>query len=87
MKAKYLIPILLMAGIILSGCVGEKPEESVPVEPQEPAAPPDTDVVSDELSDIEMDEIESELAELEALLEEIGNESDLMAEVDESTFA
>ncbi|GEM_PF-2201950 len=41
---------------------------------------------SDEFSELEMDDIESDLAELEALLGELGNESDLAADLDESIF-
>jgi len=44
------------------------------------------DIASSELEDLEFEDLERELAELEAMLNEIDNESDPLAEVDESMF-
>ncbi len=41
---------------------------------------------SDEFSELELDNLESDLAELEALLGELDDESDLAADLDESMF-
>ena len=104
MNARYLIPVLLLVGMALSGCVDNQPGESSPDAPQsashdadigvapettQEAEPSDVDVsgaASDELSELELDDIESDLAELEALLGELDDESDLAADLDESMF-
>ena len=57
-----------------------------------PDTPPESDeaqvadIASSELAELEFEDMESELAELVAMLDEINNESDLLAEVDESLF-
>lgn len=91
MNVKYLLLILLLVGMALSGCVGDRSDESVSSTPQsttqESGAPSEIDVPSDEFSELEFGDIESDLAELEALLGEIDNESDMLAEVDYSMLA
>ncbi|MEA1905778.1 MAG: hypothetical protein U9N12_02315 [Euryarchaeota archaeon] len=88
MNARYVVIMLLLAGTVLSGCVDEKPESAVqdtPPESDEDQAQV-ADIASSELAELEFEDMERELAELEAMLDEIDNESNLLAEVDESLF-
>ena len=93
MNAKYVVLVLLLAGTVLSGCVGDKPEGAAP--DAAPHASPasdeaqatEGDIASSEFAELEFEDMESELAELEAMLEEIDGEDDLLAEVDDLTFA
>ncbi|HIE31681.1 MAG TPA: hypothetical protein EYP67_04770 [Methanosarcinales archaeon] len=92
MKTKCIAVIfLLAAGVVLSGCVCDKTADSVSDTTEsassEAAASSDADAVSDEVAEIEFEELEDELAELEAMLGEIDNESDPLAEVNDSMFA
>ena len=87
MNARYVVILLLLAGTVLSGCVDEKPESDVPDTPPESGEAQVVDIASSELAELEFEDMERELAELEAMLDEIGSESDLLAEVDESLFA
>ena len=88
MNVRYVVMLLLLAGTVLSGCVDEKPESAVPdTPPASDEAQVVADIASSELAELEFEDMESELAELEAMLDEIDNESDLLAEVDESLFA
>ena len=88
MNARYVVMMLLLvAGTVLSGCVDEKPESAVPDTPPESDEAQVADIASSELAELEFEDMESELAELEAMLDEIDNEGDLLAEVDESLFA
>ena len=89
MNVRYIVLVLLLAGIVLSGCVDEKPESAVPDTPPESgeAQAQVADIASSELEELEFEDLERELAELEAMLGEINNESDLLAEVDDSMFA
>ncbi|MHC1575684.1 MAG: hypothetical protein ACXQTY_07800 [Candidatus Methanogasteraceae archaeon] len=97
MNARYLIPALLLVGMALSGCVDNQPGESTPDDADIGVAPETTQeaepgdvggsgAASNELSKLELDDIESDLAELEALLGELDNESDLAADLDESMY-
>ncbi len=87
MNVGYLVMVLLLAGTVLSGCVDEKPESAAPDTLPESSETQVADIASSELAELEFEDMESELAELEAMLDEIDNESDLLAEVDESLFA
>ena len=87
MNARYVVMVLLLAGTVLSGCVDEKPESAVPDTPPESDEAQVADIASSELEELEFEDLERELAELEAMLGEINNESDLLAEVDDSMFA
>ena len=86
MNVRYVVLVLLLAGIVLSGCVDEKPESAVPDTPPESDEAQVMDIASSELEELEFEDLERELAELEAMLGEIDNESDLLAEVDDSMF-
>nr|QNO47417.1 hypothetical protein MPGFIOMI_00015 [Methanosarcinales archaeon ANME-2c ERB4] len=88
MNARYVVMVLLIAGTVLSGCVDEKPESLVPDTPPESGEAPvaEADIASSELAELEFEDMERELAELEAMLNEIDGESDLLADVDESLF-
>jgi hypothetical protein len=87
MNVRYVVMMLLLAGIVLSGCIDEKPESAVPDTPPESDEAQAADIASSELEELEFEDLERELAELEAMLGEIDNESDLLAEVDDSMFA
>ncbi len=86
MNVRYVVLVLLLAGTVLSGCVDEKPESSVPDTPPESDEAQVMDIASSEFAELEFEDLERELAELEAMLDEIDTESDLLAEVDESMF-
>jgi hypothetical protein len=88
MNIRYVVMVLLLAGTVLSGCVDEKPESAVPDTPPESeiALGTEVDIASSELEELEFEDLECELAELEAMLGEIDNESDLLTEVDDSMF-
>lgn len=96
MNARYVVLVLLLAGTVISGCVGDKPEGAV--SDAAPHASPESgeaqatgdNIASSEFVELEFEDMESELAELaelEAMLDEIDGESDLLAEVDDLTFA
>ncbi|HDJ38515.1 MAG TPA: hypothetical protein ENF24_04955 [Methanosarcinales archaeon] len=93
MNARYIVLVLLLAGTVLSGCVGDKPEGSVSDAAPHAAPASDEvqategDIASSEFAELEFEDMESELVELEAMLDEIDGESDLLAEVDDLTFA
>ncbi len=63
--------------------IGVVPETTQEAEPGDVGG---SGAASDELSELELDDIESDLAELEALLGELDNESDLAADLDESMY-
>ncbi len=92
MNARYVFMVLLIAGTMLSGCVDEKPESAVPDTAAHPSPASDEapetegDIASSEFAELEFEDMERELAELEAMLNEMDNESDLLAEMDESLF-
>lgn len=89
MNGKYIVMVILIAGTLLSGCVDEKPEgtmsDAAPELDETPAT--EGDIASSEFAELEFEDMERELAELEAMLDEMDNESDLLAEVGESLFA
>lgn len=83
MNARYIISLILVGLVLIngSGCVDKSQDggqESVPETPAEAA--------TDELTEDEMDSLESDLAELEDLLGGL-DDIDAMEEVNESTFA
>jgi len=85
MNARYAISLILVGLVLVncSGCVDRSQDggqESIPETPAGTA----TDV--DELTEDEMDSFESDLAELEDLLEGLDN-IDAMGEINDSTFA
>ncbi len=85
MNARYIISLVLVGLVLIncSGCVDRSQDggqESVPETPAGAA----TD--ADELTEDEMENFESDLAELEDLLGGI-DDIDAMDEVNESTFA
>ncbi|RZN37372.1 MAG: hypothetical protein EF813_05840 [Methanosarcinales archaeon] len=92
MDAKHLIMMLILAGTLLSGCVNEKPESAMPdtaphTSPEQDEDPAtEGDIASSEFAELELEDMERELAELEAMLNEMDSESDLLAEMDESLF-
>ncbi len=92
MDARYIIMVLLLAGTMLSGCVDEKPESAVPDTAAHPSLESDEapatagDTASSEFAELEFEDMERELAELEAMLNEMDSENDLLAEIDESLF-
>ena len=92
MNARYVVMVLLIAGTMLSGCVDEKPESAVPdtaahSSPESDEVPATAgDTASSEFAELEFEDMERELAELEAMLNEMDSESDLLDEIDESLF-
>jgi hypothetical protein len=87
MNARYAISLILV-GLVFTNCSGcvdrsqdggqDGGQESIPETPAEAA--------TDELTEDEMDSLESDLAELEDLLGGL-DDIDAMEEVNESTFA
>jgi len=81
---KHLIILsVILVGLAVSGCVSEPPAESAPDElPQQQASAAD-DALGEEdvgLTDTEIADLESDLAELEAMLEDLNMDEDLLLE-------
>ena len=80
----FAILAVILVGLTVSGCVDKLPEEPVQEElTQEEETPAVVDVLGDEdvgLTDAEITDIEDEIAELEAMLEDLDMDEDLSLE-------
>ncbi len=80
----FAILAVILVGLTVSGCVDKLPEEPVQEElTQEEETPAVVDVLGDEdvgLTDAEITDIEDEIAELEAMLEDLDMDEDLSFE-------
>ena len=78
------IMALILVGLTVSGCLSELPEESVQEElPQEGEVSVVDDALSDEsvgLTDAEITDLENDIYELEAMLEDLNLDEDLLLE-------
>ncbi|MBN1134204.1 MAG: hypothetical protein JXA38_04705 [Methanosarcinaceae archaeon] len=78
------IMALILVGLTVSGCLKQLPEESVPEElSQEERVSVVDDVLSDELvglTDAEIKDLENDIYELEAMLEDLNLDEDLLLE-------
>ena len=81
---QFAILAVILVGLTVSGCVDKLPEEPVQEElTQEEETPAVVDVLGDEdvgLTDAEITDIEDEIAELEAMLEDLDMDEDLSLE-------
>jgi biopolymer transport protein ExbD len=75
---------VILVGLTVSGCVDKLPEESVQEElPQQEETPAVVDVLGNEgvgLTDTEITDLEDEIAELEAMLEDLDLDENLSLE-------
>ena len=78
-----LILAVLFAGLVVSGCVSDTPAETIQVDaPTEQVSAADSALVNEAvgLTDTEVMDLESDMAELEALLSDMDMEEDLTLE-------
>ena len=79
----FVIVAVLLAGLVVSGCVSDTPAETVNIdESSQTISAADSALVNEAigLTDTEVMDLESDMAELEALLSDMNMEEDLTLE-------